>query len=183
MRNAILAAAFAALMLPATAQAADEKTLGCVADHLDAVTVAAIESYFEDTTTASTSTGTSPPPDTMVKAVKAAAATCATLHGWSVAATQAAGGYALASKGRAGAERGLHSLGIDPAPIAHMYLQLPLSARETLMPAAPWPSELANFSRRADARHLYPVAEARRVGRYLGCLNVIDAFRAKFRRD
>ncbi|MCW3848818.1 hypothetical protein OF829_16390 [Sphingomonas sp. LB-2] len=166
----------------APAYAADEKTLDCVSEQLDAPIAAGIEGHFERIVL--TPLGDPMPvlPDAEAEAIQRAADRCARLHGWSGKAAFAAQTYAKSKIGRAGTERGLRSFDIDPAPIAEFYFRQPLSLREVTMSDPVWKPVVMDFARESGTRHLFDPAQARRVGRYLGCLSLIDVSRADFRR-
>ena len=168
--------------MPVPAHAADEKTLGCVADHLDAPALALIETYFEKMILSPEGKSLPDPGDAQVDALAVASDRCAKLHGWSDTAMSMAVAYTVATVGRAGAERALTGLGVNPAPIAKFYYGLPLTTRQTAIPNPPWPATIQAFAEEVQTRELFDPAKGRQVGRYLGCLNVADSSRVEFLR-
>lgn len=183
MRGWLVAVAlYAGAALGAPAHAADEKTLSCVAEHLDAPARALIETHFEKMILAPEGEPLPGPSDAQLDALTAASGACAKLHGWSQAATSDAVAYTIGIIGRPGAERALIGMGINPAPIAKFYDGLPLTTRQTAMPNPPWPDAIQVFAADVQARKLFDLRYGTQVGRYLGSLNVVDVSRAEFLR-
>jgi hypothetical protein len=183
MRSAALLFAFAAILLPRAAQAADLTTLTCVSEHLDASTTALLDSDFEMFIRTPPDGHLPEVPPTAVRAVFSAGEACAALHRWNPAATKAAIVYALSVGARPGMERALPEFGVDPAGVASLYNHMPQPQHDAIMREGVNGKTLTNLMITGYGMHLFPVTEGRRVGRYIGTLLAADLARAEFLRS
>jgi hypothetical protein len=181
LRMMIGAALLACMAMPA--QAADEKTLGCVYEQFDANLLKLLDSDTEVMMRTTPGEAIPPSPRAVSQGVASATTVCMARYGWSTSAAEAAARYARAKASMPASARILRELGIDPAPIDELYFRIPQDIREIEMTDPRAAAEIEKLASEALRRNLFPAGEARRVGRYMGGRNMMDVNRAAFLRN
>lgn len=165
------------------ASAADIHTLECVRERLDATAVSIIAAHFEALMRAPDEGPLPQASEAEQDALQIAAHSCAKTYGWTDQAALAALNYAQFSIARPVNERVLDGLGMNSRAIAALYEKFPVAAHETRMPAEPWPEVFRRFSTTDQGLLAARLGTLRKVGRYLGNLNMLDFSRVTFLRN
>jgi len=176
MRSVIFAAALALLAVPAPAFAADEATLGCVADGATPAARAEVERYVRGMFGEADGDA-----QQAVTGLDAASRVCAKRHGWSDNARKGAIAYTMATLGLETASEELRKHGSDPVRFTELFNELPQSLRENV-PSGDVPPEFEAMMEKAWSEGLLPDEAAQQAAtQFLALLFIRDIGLAAFR--